>query len=167
MELLAWERMICTSANIADAGGNLRGCATVPSSTAFQKHRHPCVLDLSPSLESPRVLVGFFGQAIGRFLVFDLIGSDKGLECPPSQSNELVFERGKARQRMSSSEAIDMVERGGHCARHRCVILPAQERVEPNQPAGAALQTLELDGQRFGWIGVVAVAHHDHDAAGI
>jgi hypothetical protein len=31
-----------------------------------------------------------------------------------------------------SSEAIDMVERGGHSACHRRVILPTQERVEPN-----------------------------------
>ena len=57
---------------------------------------------------------------------------------------------------MSGSEAIDMVERGGHGARHRRVILPAQERVEPNQPAGAALQTLELDGQRASGLAVIA-----------
>src|SRR5436190_12290193 len=73
-----------------------------------------------------------------------------------------IPERGEA---VAGSEDVDERQRRRHPARQRLVGRVAEERVEPDDAAGAAFDAEELPGQELGLARVPAVGQDDHDRA--
>src|SRR6266545_1469648 len=79
-----------------------------------------------------------------------------------SDPREVRFERGEALEVVGGSEQIDMRQRRLHAACFGAKALPADKRVEPDDPPASLPQAPHLGGEPLGLAGVVAV-RHDHD----
>src|SRR5437870_13021623 len=84
-----------------------------------------------------------------------------------SYPRQIWFQRREALEVVGGSEEVDIGQGGPHTARLRAVVPPADQRIEPDDPAATAAKAPHLLGKLLGLAGIVAIGDDHHGGARI
>src|SRR5262249_15676058 len=122
---------------------------------------------LAPSFRGvvPRVLTKVATATLPSSCFSCSMWSKSSVMGSPSSSakRQVAREIAQAGEVVSGGKVVDQRQCGGHAARERFVGRVAEERVEPHDLAGQALEREHLLGQHLGLPGVPSVREQEHD----